>query len=80
MQNTRQARQRLSSMSHTTKSIKGPERSAALPNSQLELIYYIEMSRPNSVEVRGHPFEGRLYNSIIMWCPQIWGSTSLFIA
>jgi len=48
-----------------------PRRSAALPNYQLELIYYIEMSSPNSLEVRGHPFEGRLYISIIIWCPQI---------
>ena len=45
-----------------------PGRSAALPNYQLELIYYIGKSSPNSLEVRGHPFEGRLYISL-MWCP-----------
>jgi len=42
-----------------------PERSAALPNYQLELIYYIGESSPNSLEVRGYPFEGRLYISIM---------------
>jgi len=46
-----------------------PGRNAALPNSQLELIYYIGKSSPNSLEVRGHPFKGRLYISK-MWCPQ----------
>ena len=45
-----------------------PGRSPALPNSQLELIYYIRKFSLNSLEVRGHPFEGRLYISII-WCP-----------
>jgi len=45
-----------------------PGHSAALPNSQLELIYYIGKISLNSLEVRGHPFEGRLYISI-MWCP-----------
>jgi len=40
-----------------------PERSSALPNSRLELIYYIEMSSPKSLEKRGHPFERRLYSS-----------------
>jgi len=45
-----------------------PKRSAALPNSQLELIYYIGKLSLNSLEVGGHPFEGRLYISI-MWCP-----------
>ena len=46
-----------------------PRRSATLPNSQLELIYYIEKFSLNSLEVRGYPFEGCLYISII-WCPQ----------
>jgi hypothetical protein len=41
-----------------------PKRSAALPNSQLELIYYIGKFSLNSLEVRGHPFEGCLYISI----------------
>jgi len=56
-----------------------PGLSAAIPNSQLELIYYIGMSSPNSLEVRGYPFEGHLYISII-WCPLGGGSASLFIA
>jgi len=46
-----------------------PGRSAALPNSQLYLIYYIGKFSLNSLEVRGHPFKGRLYISI-MWCLQ----------
>jgi len=59
-----------------------PRRSAALSNSQLGLIYYIVKFSLNSLEVRGHPFEGCLYISIIsiMWCPQGGWSASLFIA
>jgi hypothetical protein len=42
-----------------------PESSSALPNSHLDLIYYIEMSSPNSLGRKGHPFMGHLY----LWSP-----------
>jgi hypothetical protein len=47
-----------------TKSLKTspePEHSSALPNSHLDLIYYIGMSSPNSLGISGHPFMGHLY-------------------
>ena len=50
------------------KTLLEPGHSATLPNSQLELIYYIGKFSLNYLEVRGHPFEGCLYISI-MWCP-----------
>ena len=55
-----------------------PERSAALPNFQLELIFYIGKFSLNSLKVRGYPFEGRLYISII-WYLREGGSASLFL-